>query len=317
MDTLYKYTRNFGVDFFKKPKVKLSNPSYLNDPFESEACDNLINVISENKMPLRYSKADIRELTNEVMKSYGIFSLSETPRNPLMWAHYANEHRGICIGYNRNLFSKIEKPKDSIYLMAEYEPRKINYDNYRFDKEKKISSSDDFVNAIKSQLLTKSDEWIYEKEHRCIIPFVCSTSFIVDNNSTNTVSHFDKEMTINEYLPQCIKEGLVKKIGLDEYELSNRLNKNEQDIYTSAFSTFGCVSFLYNIDPQSIYSIHLGFRTSDTYVNEIYSMINEEGSKLSHVKLYKFHLSEKRFELLPEIVDEQYILKMNKKRHSR
>lgn len=315
MDTLYKYTNNFGADFFKNPKVKLSNPSYLNDPFESESGDNLISVITEKTQGVGKDDVDIRKMTNELMKTYGIFSLSETPRNPLMWAHYANEHRGICIGYKKDLLNKINKPEDDIYLMAEYEPRKINYDNYRYDRERKITGKDEFVNAIKSQLLTKSDEWIYEKEHRCIIPFVCATSFIVDKKSIHSASHFDKRMTIHQYLPECIKEGYVKKVGRNEYKLSSKLNDYEREIYTSALSTFGCVSFLYDIDPQSIYSIHLGFRTSDKYVNEIYSMINENDSKLSHVRLYKFNLSTKRFELLPEIVNEEYIQKINKKSH--
>jgi hypothetical protein len=29
----------------------------------------------------------------------GIFSLSESNRISLMWSHYANSHRGFCIGY--------------------------------------------------------------------------------------------------------------------------------------------------------------------------------------------------------------------------
>ncbi|MDM5127364.1 DUF2971 domain-containing protein [Aeromonas salmonicida] len=312
MNTLYKYTSNFGVNFFKNPKVKLSNPSYLNDPFESEAGDNVISVIEKSYMKSTNEllDGDTKDVLNYRMKEFGVFSLSETPRNPLMWAHYANEHNGICIGYNRYLFKDIRKYEDDIITIAEYEPVKVNYDNYRFDRQQEILCSDDLANAIKSTMITKSDEWIYEKEHRCIIPLICATSFFVDKKSAKNISHFNKETTINAYLKLCIDEGVVKRINKSEYKISEHECNEKRSQIVLALSTFGCVSFLYEIDHKFISSIYLGFRASDKYVNDIYSMINEKGSKLSHVKLYKFKLSSKRFELLPEVVNSEYIKNM-------
>ncbi|WP_323935272.1 DUF2971 domain-containing protein [Aeromonas veronii] len=312
MNTLYKYTSNFGVNFFKNPKVKLSNPSYLNDPFESEAGDNVISVIEESYTKSINEWLDIgtKDVLNYTMKEFGIFSLSETPRNPLMWAHYANEHNGICIGYNRHLFKDMRKSEDRIHTIAEYEPVKVNYDNYRFDRQQEISCFDDLTNAVKSPMITKSDEWIYEKEHRCIIPLICATSFIVDKKSAKNISHFDKTTTINAYLKKCINEGVVKRINKNEYTITEHNYNDKRSETILALSTFGCVSFLYKIDHKFISSIYLGFRTSDKYVNEIYSMINEKDSKLSHVKLYKFKLSTKRFELLPDVVNSEYIKNM-------
>ena len=33
------------------------------------------------------------------LNSVGVFSLSGKPDHPLMWSHYAEEHRGICLGF--------------------------------------------------------------------------------------------------------------------------------------------------------------------------------------------------------------------------
>ncbi|MGF6383844.1 hypothetical protein OKW31_006845 [Paraburkholderia atlantica] len=30
---------------------------------------------------------------------YGIYSMAETPRSLLMWAHYAESHTGVCLGF--------------------------------------------------------------------------------------------------------------------------------------------------------------------------------------------------------------------------
>ncbi|HCT5134153.1 TPA: DUF2971 domain-containing protein, partial [Aeromonas hydrophila] len=121
MDTFYKYTTNFGADFFIRPKVKISNPSYLNDPFESEPGDNLVHVVDEGlkRRGAQVISSETYDMTRQMLKSNGIFSVSETPRNPLMWAHYAEEHRGICIGYSKDIFCNAIKPTGNDSLLAE------------------------------------------------------------------------------------------------------------------------------------------------------------------------------------------------------
>src|SRR6185369_14631106 len=36
---------------------------------------------------------------DDQLNGVGIFSMSRLPDQPLMWAHYANDHKGICIGF--------------------------------------------------------------------------------------------------------------------------------------------------------------------------------------------------------------------------
>ncbi|MGL5091332.1 MAG: DUF2971 domain-containing protein [Aeromonas sobria] len=311
MNVLYKYIKNLGVDYFKNPKIKISNIKYLNDPFESEAGENLIETIlgGLTREGGNYNRDDVAKTINEYLSSYGVFSVSETSRNPLMWAHYANEHRGICIGYKKNIFSKSARPDKEVNDLSEYTPRKVNYDNFRFDRQSEVYKPDGLMEAIKSHLLTKSDEWIYEKEHRCIVPLDSATHVRYNSDIKNTISCIDCNVSIDSFLAASLKSKEI--IKTDDYEY--KLTEKPEDITSIAgvFSSFECISMLHEIDRENIYSIHLGIRVSDEETIKYYNMINSKDSKLSHVKLYKFSLSKKRFELIPEVVDKEYIDKIN------
>ena len=85
---------------------------------------------------------------------YGIYSMAETPRSLLMWAHYAESHTGVCLGFY--------VPADP-EVFAEALP--VRYS----DSYPTIEWTDfDRANAIQS-LLTKSKEWEYEQESRILL----------------------------------------------------------------------------------------------------------------------------------------------------
>lgn len=308
MKTYYKYTSNLGITYFNEPKIKISNPAYLNDPFESESDDELFSAVNENldRMNIQDYKNNGRELLNAFLKSNGIVSVSETPRNLLMWSHYADEHRGLCIGFSDQIFSDAKKPNKPIHVVAEYEPQKVNYDNYRFDKHKEYASN--ATESLKKYLLTKGDDWIYEKEHRFIIPFSCATSIMVDKKKGGEISDFDNKMKIDACIGSLLSTKSIQNVGdkKNEYEI---LDDRGHDLF-SAFSSFGCVSFLYKINPIHIHSVHMGLRVSDDYVIKLYNKVNDSSLNLSHVKLFRFKLSSQRFEIIPEIIDHDYISKL-------
>lgn len=105
------------------------------------------------------------------LNNVGIFSLSETCKNQLMWSHYGGNSKGIAIG-----FEKEEK------LMNETHCLKVNYSDTlpKFDGKgfknqvefyatepniTKISFED---NTFKSAISTKPTVWEYEKEWRYV-----------------------------------------------------------------------------------------------------------------------------------------------------
>src|SRR5665647_1622312 len=93
-----------------------SDASKLNDPCETivdtDSFKNGIRSIG-NQMQLRNKKeaeASIDKVCEELDKlinhQIGIFSLSQTYIDELLWAHYANSHKGFCIGYNIDILTK-------------------------------------------------------------------------------------------------------------------------------------------------------------------------------------------------------------------
>lgn len=304
MQTYYKYTSNFGIEYLENPTIKISNTRYLNDPFESQTGDNLIQVMV-NAL-IRNGKDTTHDLVKNILdhllNANGIFSVSETPRNPLMWAHYANEHSGLCIGFDGDIFSSEKITDEPKYSIAALQPMKINYDNYRFDRQNEINYRDEVYSSVRKHLLTKSDEWIYEKEHRWIVPFYFSTYITINEKSKNNKSLLTEDYCIEEYINDAIADKCIVKEDENIYKIVRN-----PDLTYAALSSFGCVNFIYKVNPKNIKSIHIGLRVSNEDVIDIYEKINEKDSKLSHVKLFKFKLSSKRFELLPDVVDEKYI----------
>ena len=53
-------------------------------------------------------QAMVSELVKAKVTNVGVFSLTEDPKNICMWAHYANNHQGVCL--------EIEIPKDTSSL---------------------------------------------------------------------------------------------------------------------------------------------------------------------------------------------------------
>jgi hypothetical protein len=92
--------------------------------------------------------------------SKGIFSMGERPDCPLMWSHYGDQHRGICIGYS--------VPSDMAPHLYQ-----ISYGGSRSVKAQDIQAMVDGDESArkrvdKAVLCRKAAEWSYEQEWRLI-----------------------------------------------------------------------------------------------------------------------------------------------------
>lgn len=93
---LYKYYGfNSGLSALKSSRLGFRAPVYFNDPFELTYLDNVHKNEGHETIPLQW-RDSLKALSNSV----GILSLTRTPTNPLMWAHYGEEHKGFVIGYD-------------------------------------------------------------------------------------------------------------------------------------------------------------------------------------------------------------------------
>ncbi len=92
---------------------------------------------------------------------YGICCFADDGENPLLWSHYADQHKGICIGYNDD--------RDPVPKLQE-----IQYDENRTIRTslvyKAIVSNDHGAkqDLYRALFLQKASAWQYEKEWRLI-----------------------------------------------------------------------------------------------------------------------------------------------------
>lgn len=101
----------------------------------------------------------------------GVFCLSEAPDNPLLWAHYADEHRGFCIEFERSELNILGNDKHTFPVRYSKTYPNISMSNLfvTTSSEQKVSDEETLDQTyIGSVLLTKSEHWSYENEWRMI-----------------------------------------------------------------------------------------------------------------------------------------------------
>lgn len=108
---------------------------------------------------MRLIASDIKRELDLELGNQGVLSLSATWKSGLMWSHYADEHRGICIEYDtRDQAHPRLKPVDYKGLRAIK-----TSDLYRWKVRDDTAAKEQ---VLQTYFYTKSNEWRYEKEWR-------------------------------------------------------------------------------------------------------------------------------------------------------
>jgi tetratricopeptide (TPR) repeat protein len=132
----------------------------------------------ETRFPSRLSNPDLlfAQLEDQ-LKNVGVFSLSESAEHPLMWAHYAGSHEGVCLGFevadgmpisDRDRFIRVTYT-DQVPKMPERGFRQQVA--FAVDEEgrpvttSRLSLTDE---TIRAAIGTKSVSWAYEREWRYV-----------------------------------------------------------------------------------------------------------------------------------------------------
>ncbi|WNH07680.1 DUF2971 domain-containing protein [Thalassobellus suaedae] len=170
---VYKY-RGGNDDCFERDLKSLENNSFwganyddLNDPFEAVINpEKIINQVNwfyrlfgiKSKEELRLVSQNTEEVVSFDRKM-GIYSLSKTFLDEILWAHYSNSHNGFCIGYDLNIL--LEEKKyiiTSFPVIYSKTPPKISFNH--------LFGGASF--RTKRAVGYKSIRWKYEEEYRII-----------------------------------------------------------------------------------------------------------------------------------------------------
>ena len=156
---------------------------------------------------------DVRELLNF---KHRIFSTAVEYDNPLLWAHYANSHKGFCVGYEEQDIIDISDCLSS-----------MNY------SEHQPSISLDDPKSFEQLLFVKSTHWNYENECRAVYTL---------KNENEDVQHLSAE-TYMSYISDPYNSNYKDKI----YYLRRDLSTNySETLCSQKFITKKCI-------PKSIY----------------------------------------------------------------
>jgi len=121
---------------------------------------------------LRATFRDIDKQLNNV----GIFSLSSNPSQQLMWAHYADQSRGLAIGFETTAGSKLSNPRHCLKVTYSNNLPAFSGDglivessftigSHGMNHNRTISFNDP---TFRSAVSTKSESWSYEEEWRYV-----------------------------------------------------------------------------------------------------------------------------------------------------
>ncbi|CEJ64544.1 MULTISPECIES: DUF2971 domain-containing protein [Citrobacter] len=189
---LFKY-RKFDkscLELLLNRELWFASPATLNDPFEAQSSlDEVLDAVWA-RYPLPQTERETYEdYLQKKLSSAGICSFSRARKNQLMWAHYADEHKGVCIGFKEH---KIRPEGSHIF------PLDVTYqDNYPFDGiierfnhfEHEPGMND--WNTITGDILysvlgTKYTSWNYERERRLL--FFTSGAQKFETEAVNSIA---------------------------------------------------------------------------------------------------------------------------------
>ena len=160
------------IENAKKAFAIIDEPSTDFLQKSSELANLFGKDISENDINNVYNKIDemIKGLYIQLSKVIGVSCFSTSSDNILMWSHYANKHRGVCIEYDFSLLEQLENINAFLLPVMYSNERpllpfeKLELENGQAKQESVIRIMPDLIRAI----LTKSKFWDYENEWRFI-----------------------------------------------------------------------------------------------------------------------------------------------------
>lgn len=182
---MFKFYRIPDLDTLEKiignePTIKFSSAFNLNDPYElkfnlqidpfaagqreeffrrsiGKTEEDFIawqNQVSENY--IWYAEQEQRALLSQ---SITLSSFTASNENNLMWSHYTDNHRGICVEYVEESIDFLKKTKG--FFACD----KVQYS----DMPPIVSSIENFKSQISKMLFNKQSEWKYESEYRMVL----------------------------------------------------------------------------------------------------------------------------------------------------
>lgn len=310
---LYKYYNfNAGISALQSQRLGFREPFYFNDPFELSYLDDGTDrgVTSTQMLDLK--------------KSLVVLSLTKTPLNPLMWAHYGEDHKGFVVGYDveddffqSEEYNLITANKGSVIYTSNkgeiVSPEEFEQIIYKISMKAKGENFDSscgdmlqkITNVLEKLLLYKHSSWEYEEEVRVvkIKDSLFEETHIFQSNPNRKYSPISKSVAPSISAIQV--DGLclfTKQAKIKEVYLGMRnplLNSNKTDQFQNTSISDLAKEFEWSVNKVSMASGSWGLQSTGIGRDQL--LIPKKNQGLLHS--FSFDGSEAKFlsDMLPKL----------------
>ena len=162
-----RFDGNWGFDILKK--IIVSKNKQLEEKVDSQV-EQFKKILSDS----------IEKTRSEALAT----CFSKVYDSLLMWAHYGDSHKGVCIEYERpstldfvDVIYSDKRPKAEFSELVSFIAAKTILD----EDYNQVDSI--LINQVMRPFITKSTEWEYEKEVRCLtVPNTTLNNVVFDGN---------------------------------------------------------------------------------------------------------------------------------------
>lgn len=146
----YKFLdMKFGLKALRERRLKQSRINELNDPFELTPYD-----ITDPELRAAFIKT-----RDDIDANRGVLCFSADWNDPVIWAHYSDKHRGLCLGFEIHKMAENPDDEESGYV-------KYIDDPLKFPANFSELEENEWLQIVRSILFTKFRHWQYEHEIR-------------------------------------------------------------------------------------------------------------------------------------------------------
>jgi hypothetical protein len=138
----YFVNQEFGLKDLRERRLKISDIVGLNDPFD------FLSVAA----PTKAARKMLLEWRQSMANDYGLICFSRNWNSPVQWGHYADRHKGLCLGFE----------------IHDSHLRQVNYVQSRpaWPEAPQPWPASTKQRLIDQLLYTKFAHWSYEDEYR-------------------------------------------------------------------------------------------------------------------------------------------------------
>jgi hypothetical protein len=137
---------NYALDDLRKRRLKVSRLEDMNDPFE---------LLGGTFAVPKY-RPTLRRWKKHMSQVYRVLCFSKKWSNPVLWSHYADKHRGMCLCF---------RVPERFLVEISYQAQRLE-----FQLEKHLQLDGTVAPEVSNNLLaTKFADWKYEEEVRMFV----------------------------------------------------------------------------------------------------------------------------------------------------